>query len=102
MTGETIPDKITAKLNKGEPLTAEDGWELLREIEQYRDLVRAAKYQTIHVHVRAGKPHADDEAAIRVEVVASDQASERAVLRELRRQCIHFMRQAEKKIAAEA
>ena len=90
---ETALEKIRTNLAAGMQPSADDAWFLIEEISRYRDILRKARYQTIMVSVTAKKP-TDDEGPVEfvANAVASEEATERALIREFRRTWIHLIR----------
>lgn len=91
---ETLLERIRTDHAAGKTLSAEDCWFLIEEVSRYRDLLRKARYQTIHVSVTAKDE--GGEAVISAHVVASEEATERALIREFRRQFIRLTKIANK------
>lgn len=83
---EQVRDDLSAE----KTLSPEDCWFLIEEVSRYRELVRHAKYQTIQADVRA----AGD--AFIVNVVASEEATERMIVKQVRRLFMQMIRIANK------
>lgn len=81
---ETLLERIRSDHAAGKQLSSEDCWFLIEEISRYRSLLRTARYQTIQVTITA--EDIDGVPNITAHVVASEEATERTLVRELRRQ----------------
>lgn len=88
---ETKLERVRTVLTRGEQISADDAWFLIEEISRYRDLLRHARYQTMQVKITASEP--DD---LVVNIVASEEATERAIIREVRRMWVRMHRAAMK------
>jgi hypothetical protein len=89
---ETLLERIRTNVAAEMPLSSDDQWFLIDEIGRYRDLLRHARYQSIQVSVTAKEPKGDGPVEIVAHVVASEEATERAVIREIRRTLLRLMR----------
>ena len=83
-------EQVRDNLSAGKTLSTEDCWFLIEEVSRYRDLVRHAKYQTIQADVSA----AGD--TFTVNIVASEEATERMIINQVRRLFVQMMRIANK------
>lgn len=92
--GETKLEQIRTDIGDGKALSRDDAWFLIEEVSRYRDLLRRARYQTIQVSVTATPPPADGQVEIVAHVVASEEATERAVIREVRRTLLRLVRRS--------
>lgn len=96
---ETLLERIRTDHAAGKQLSADDCWFLIEEVSRYRDLLRKARYQTIHVTVTVKDE--GDTPVISAHVVASEESTERALIRELRRQFIRVLRLSQSKEGTE-
>lgn len=88
-------ERIRTDLAAGMVLSAADCWLLIEEISRYRDLLRTARYQTIQVSVTAKDAEGDGPVTFLANVVASEEATERALIREFRRTFIRLIRKGQ-------
>lgn len=87
-------ERIRSDVAAGKPLAAQDAWFLIEEISRYRDLLRHARYQTAQVSISAKTD--DGEVVVVANAVASEEATERALIREIRRTYLRLLRQSQK------
>lgn len=95
IVNETKLEQIRTALSGGKAIPSDDAWFLIEEVSRYRELLRHARYQTIQVSITAAPPKDDGEVGIVANVVASEEATERAVIRQIRRTLLKLMRHAE-------
>ena len=88
---ETKLEKVRNDVAAGKQLSTDDCWFLIEEISQYRDLLRKARYQTIQIAVSA-----NPSGPLTINVIASEEAAERSVIREIRRTWFRLVKQSRK------
>lgn len=95
-------ERIRDDCSAGKPLSSDDCWFLIEEISRYRELLRRARYQTISVSVTTKQPSDGGEPVVIANVVASEEATERAIIREFRRTWIRLIRAGQRDELKEA